>query len=72
MGKSAMANSVFKHQDDGGNLSIFASGDVVLLACEHGHYWVLDAKQHSSQTVKPALEQAMTSDGAEALMRVIS
>jgi hypothetical protein len=63
-----MAQAVFKHQEDDGDLSIFASGDVVVLACEHGHYWVLDAKEHSSETVKPALEKALSVERAELLL----
>jgi hypothetical protein len=54
-----VANPVFKHQDDDGDLSIFASADVVLLACEHGHYWIIDAKQHTDDSIKPALERAL-------------
>lgn len=66
-----MAKSVFKHQDDDGDLSVFASSDVVLLACEHGHYWVLDAKKHSAETVKPALEQALSGSDAAMMLRII-
>jgi hypothetical protein len=55
-----MAKPVFKHQDDDGDLSIFASGDVVVLACEHGHYWLVDAKQHSNDSIKPALRRSLT------------
>jgi hypothetical protein len=66
-----MARAVFKHQDDDGDLSIFASGDVVILACEHGHYWVLDATEHSNKTVKPALERALSVERAESLLRVM-
>jgi hypothetical protein len=55
-----MAKPVFKHQDDDGDLSIFASGDLVVLACEHGHYWLVDAKQHTDDSIKPALEKSLT------------
>jgi hypothetical protein len=55
-----VAQPVFKHQDDDGDLSIFASGDVVVLACEHGHYWLVDAKQHTDDSIKPALEKSLT------------
>lgn len=65
-----MAKPVFKHQEDDGDVSLFASGDVVLLACEHGHYWVIDAKQHSSESVKPALEAVLPREHAEALFRL--
>jgi hypothetical protein len=57
-----MAKPVFKHQDDDGDLSIFASGDVVLLACEHGHYWIVAAKQHDDDSIKPALENSLSRD----------
>ena len=66
-----MATPVFKHQEDDGNISLFVSGDVVLLACEHGHYWVLDATQHSEDTVKPALENALSTDQAKSLLRLL-
>lgn len=66
-----MARAVFKHQEDDGDLSIFASGDVVVLACEHGHYWVLDAKEHSSDTVKLELERALSVERAESLLKVM-
>jgi hypothetical protein len=66
-----MARTVLKHQEDDGDLSIFASGDVVLLACEHGHYWILDTKKYSSDGVKPALEQALSHDEAENLLSAI-
>lgn len=66
-----MAEPVFKHQDDDGELSIFASGDTVMLACEHKHYWVLDAKQHSTETVKPVLKEALQPDEADRMMRAL-
>ncbi len=28
-----------KHTDDGGDLSVFISGDLVLFACNRGHAW---------------------------------
>lgn len=33
----------FKHAQDDGDLSVVTSGDEVLIACTHGHYWVLEA-----------------------------
>ncbi len=66
-----MANPVFKHQDDDGDLSIFASGNVVLLACVKGHYWVLEAQQQSIESVKPVLDELTTPDMAEMLMRTL-
>lgn len=35
------------HTDDGGDLSIFASGNEILIACNKGHYWLLNAKENS-------------------------
>lgn len=35
---------VFKHEDDNGDLSVFASGEEVLFACNKGHYWIVAAK----------------------------
>jgi hypothetical protein len=66
-----MAAPVFKHQEDDGDLSIFASGDTIVLACEHGHYWVLQAKQQSGETVKPVLEEALSADSAKALLKAM-
>jgi len=63
-----MATPVFKHQDDDGDLSIFASGDVVLLACEKGHYWVLQAKQQSKDTAEPILAELGSADMAQFLI----
>lgn len=37
---------VFRHTEDDGELSVFASKDQVLVACARGHYWLLDAEQH--------------------------
>ena len=50
--EEGMARPVFKHQDDDGDLSIFTSSDVVLIVCEHGHYWSLHAKEHSTEGTK--------------------
>jgi hypothetical protein len=66
-----VAKAVFKHQEDDGDLSIFASGDVVLLACEHGHYWVINAKEHSNETVKGALAESLPEHQADMLLRAM-
>ena len=63
-----MANPVFKHQEDDGDLSIFASGDVLVVACEHGHYWVLQAKQQGPQSIKAAIHDALPLDKAQDLL----
>ncbi|WP_433663939.1 hypothetical protein ACQPW1_18600 [Nocardia sp. CA-128927] len=36
---------VMKHTEDEGDLSLFASGDQILIACSKGYFWVLDASQ---------------------------
>jgi hypothetical protein len=38
----------FKHTDDDGELSVFASGDELLFACNKGHYWSVPAKSGST------------------------
>jgi hypothetical protein len=66
-----MAKSILTHEDDGGVLSIVTSGNTVVLACEHGHYWVLDAQQQSSESVKDALENVLPADKAQALYKAL-
>lgn len=34
------------HQGDEGELSIFAGAEQVLIACNKGHYWLLEAAVH--------------------------
>lgn len=63
-----MAQPVFKHQEDDGSLSIFASGNLVVFACENGHYWVLKTEQRSSDTVKSAMEEMVSPEQAQALV----
>lgn len=64
-----MAKPVYKHQEDNGELSIFTSGDMVLIACEHGHYWVIDAEQHSTQSMKSHVERSLSDDQAAAVLK---
>jgi hypothetical protein len=66
-----MAKPVFKHDEDDGDLSIFASGDVIVLACEHGHYWAIDAKQHSPETIKSAVQRLLPPEGSESLFKAM-
>jgi hypothetical protein len=61
---------VFKHQEDDGDLSIFASKNLIVIACENGHYWVIEAKQHSDETVKLELERVLPSGDADALVEL--
>lgn len=54
-----MAKSVFRHHEDDGLLSVFASdAGEILLACEKGHWWIVDAT--SSGTARP--EQTPAND----------
>lgn len=64
-----MAKPVFKHQDDDGDLSIFASGDFIILACEHGHYWAVNSKEQSSDSMRAALDQELDRDQIAELFR---
>ena len=67
-----MAQSTFRHQDDDGVLSIFASRDVVLLTCEHGHFWILSAEPHDSrEAVRESLDQRLGADRSESLLRLL-
>jgi hypothetical protein len=36
--------SVFKHQDDDGDLSIVAQGGDLVFICSKKHYWVIESK----------------------------
>jgi hypothetical protein len=64
-----MARPVAKHQDDDGDLSIFASGDFILIACEHGHFWSIDAKERSTEAKKLDFEGDLTPDRVEAMFK---
>jgi hypothetical protein len=64
-----MAKSVFKHQDDGNDLSIFATKDLILVSCSGGHYWVLPAEQHTQASIKAAImDRTESSTAVAALM----
>lgn len=63
-----MAQSVFRHEEDGGALSVIASGGAVVVACENGHYWALDVKQQTKETVKAALEEITSVENADRLL----
>jgi hypothetical protein len=41
----------YKHTDDDGDLSIFASLGEVLIACSKGHYWLLQLQEKKQQEV---------------------
>ena len=44
-----MAESIHMHMDDNGTLSVFVEGDAVLISCEHGHGWLIDAQPVASK-----------------------
>lgn len=49
--------TVFRHPDDDGELSIFASGNEVLFVCTQGHWWIVEATS-SGATTKGAVKKA--------------
>lgn len=51
-----MAASILEHQEDKGVLSIFAAGNTLVVACENGHYWVLETQQENRDSVGLAVE----------------
>ena len=54
-----MAETVLTHEEDDGQLSVFASGNTLVFSCEHGHYWVVKADQQTAETVRPVLEKLL-------------
>jgi hypothetical protein len=50
--------TVFRHTDDDGELSVFASGEQVLFVCSHGHWWVVSAKE-TGVVAKAAADRAL-------------
>ncbi|MGJ7442176.1 hypothetical protein [Aquipuribacter sp. MA13-6] len=60
------------HTDDGGDLSIFTSGDEVLIACNEGHYWLLKAEQRDVPDTTAAVKLLrMNSDLSQSLMTFV-
>lgn len=57
-----------KHADDDGDLSIFVSGNQVLIACRHGHAWT--ARLSIEPDVGPR-QRRNTGDGEPALRAVL-
>jgi hypothetical protein len=43
--------AVYKHTDDDGDLSIFTSYGEVLIACTHGHYWLLQLQEKKREVL---------------------
>jgi hypothetical protein len=66
-----MAESVLKHVDDDGTVSVFASGNVIVLSCDRGHHWVVEAEQQTSETVKSRLDTMIRADQAEELYKLL-
>lgn len=64
-----MPNQVFQHSDDDGALSVIASGNTVILACEKGHYWILESTQYSKESVTEAVSDRFSPEVGEALLR---
>lgn len=56
-----MADQLFKHTEDGGDLNVFASKDGLLFVCSLGHFWLVEASQMSGKTARSASIR-MTSD----------
>ena len=38
---------MMKHNEDDGDLSVFAGTKGLIFVCEKGHFWILDATQQS-------------------------
>ncbi len=36
--------TILKHQDDDGDLSVVATGDLLIFACSKGHFWPVESK----------------------------
>ena len=51
-----------KHTDDDGDLTMFASGGEVLIACNRGHYWLLKAEQQELPQTEAAMKELHMSD----------
>lgn len=47
-----------KHSEDRGNLTLFADGDQILIACDKGHYWTINAKSGKVPKVAPDAARA--------------
>lgn len=58
---------MFKHNVEDGELSVFAGTDELLFACSKGHYWIIEATQHS--VVAGNRESAGSRDLGDGLLR---
>ena len=47
-----------QHTDDGGDLTLFTSGNELLVACNKGHFWIIPATQGSVESQDPSAESA--------------
>ncbi len=70
-GANELAQPVFNHQEDDGDMSIFASGNLIVFSCENGHYWVLESPQKTAATVKATIEEIASPQEAEMLYRAM-
>lgn len=63
--------SVFRHPDDDGDLSVFASGSEVLFVCTQGHWWIVQATSsgttNKSAATKAAAGEEVTGRSAKAV-----
>ena len=60
------------HQDDGGRVVLFATGTELLLACDKGHWWMVNASSEGSVKGEPGgplsrLDHLRDAFGAQAL-----
>ena len=52
--------AILRHTDDDQDLSIFASGDELLFTCPRGHYWLVKAAEHLTESSAASLLKAPT------------
>ena len=57
-----------QHTDDGGELTLFTSGNELLIACNQGHFWIIPATQGSVEQQDPSHESVrVNADGVQDL-----
>ncbi len=62
---------VLKHHDDDGDLSIVAEAGQLLIACNKGHYWIVEAEVHTISGRQDAgIGQSMVGDAADGISAV--
>ena len=55
-------DAILRHTDDDQELSIFASGDELLFTCPRGHFWLVKAGQHPTDSSADSLVDRPTAD----------